>query len=672
MAETIEATYELNDQFSKEMNKILASMDKFNKEAAENNQSAKKTSDGIAKVGKAAFAAVGGIGLATAAVNKLVGISKESIELFKTQEKAERLVAFAFGEGAGEIQRFASELQNASTVGDEATLQYAAFLKQMNLTNTQVKQVLQAAVDLSATGLVPMESAVKNLAKTYGGLSGELGESIPALKNLTKEQLVAGEGVKLISEQYAGLAAAVADTDAGRIEQLNNAIGDLQEEMGEELIPVQLEFVKTQAILQDLLTDNAEAFRVVGFGAAKLAQVLVTAGSGIDLIAETVFNVNARLVKLFTMLPFVSDEVKAFGDALVEESNEDFAESLENTSGALEALLTGYEEAPTKIEATTKAQDDLKESLALTTQSMKDLAAEEKKREESVKRSIEAAQKLRENEIKNSIEGAEAKEKAELKAALTAERLRENEIQRSIEEAEEADLKRITEREKQLEFYSEMLGHTQTFVSSTSSIINSAFQSRINDITAESRAEIEAVNASTMSRQKKADAIAKIEKDAQKKSLELRKKQWGVDLASAGTNTALAITNALATVKPTVPNGVLAAAAVGSAGAAQVASIAASKPRFAGGGVVGGTSFTGDSVDIRANSGERILTRQDQTTLSDVLRGGAASTTNNSTTNNITVQTLDPDLAAPGVVRALEHAVDANQIDETKLSVAAV
>lgn len=49
---------------------------------------------------------------------------------------------------------------------------------------------------------------------------------------------------------------------------------------------------------------------------------------------------------------------------------------------------------------------------------------------------------------------------------------------------------------------------------------------------------------------------------------------------------------------------------------------------FAQGGIIGGGSFTGDNVLIRANSGERILTTQDQSLLTRFLRGETTGSMN--------------------------------------------
>jgi hypothetical protein len=74
----------------------------------------------------------------------------------------------------------------------------------------------------------------------------------------------------------------------------------------------------------------------------------------------------------------------------------------------------------------------------------------------------------------------------------------------------------------------------------------------------------------------------------------------------ATANTASAATGAASSVAAIPGVGpIMAVAAVAS-----VLAALANLPKFATGGVVPGTSFTGDNVLIRANSGERVLTRE--------------------------------------------------------------
>jgi len=103
-----------------------------------------------------------------------------------------------------------------------------------------------------------------------------------------------------------------------------------------------------------------------------------------------------------------------------------------------------------------------------------------------------------------------------------------------------------------------------------------------------------------------------IEKKAAKKQYKMQLAQWGVQLATATANIAQGATKALAEggVMGTVQ-----AALVTMSGAAQLATIIANKPvppSFATGGIVPGTSYSGDNVQANVNSGEMILNAAQQ------------------------------------------------------------
>lgn len=174
------------------------------------------------------------------AVGKKIGdVVKDLSAAYAKQETAERKLAAAAANNpllddgnVRNIQRFASELQSVSTVGDEVTLSFAGMLASMGRSESQIKTIMSAATDLSAATGISLDSAVRNLNKTFGGLSGELGELIPEMKDLTKEQLEAGEGVELVAEQFDGLAQSMQDTTEYSQQQFANAWGDLKEALG--------------------------------------------------------------------------------------------------------------------------------------------------------------------------------------------------------------------------------------------------------------------------------------------------------------------------------------------------------------------------------------------------------------------------------------------------------
>lgn len=140
--------------------------------------------------------------------------------------------------------RQAGELQSRSLFGDEEIIGQQAFLASLGLTEQQINDTIEAAAQLSSATGMTLDSAVKNLAKTYGGLSGELGESIPKLKELTTEQMKNGEAVKFILDNYRGFAESAAETGLGPLQQLKNSIGDVGEEIGKVLMPMVQEAAK--------------------------------------------------------------------------------------------------------------------------------------------------------------------------------------------------------------------------------------------------------------------------------------------------------------------------------------------------------------------------------------------------------------------------------------------
>jgi len=64
-------------------------------------------------------------------------------------------------------------------------------------------------------------------------------------------------------------------------------------------------------------------------------------------------------------------------------------------------------------------------------------------------------------------------------------------------------------------------------------------------------------------------------------------------------------------------------AGIAIAGVAGILALLASLPKFEKGGIIGGSSYSGDKVLGRFNSGERVLTKPDQAYLTKVLKGGA-------------------------------------------------
>jgi len=146
----------------------------------------------------------------------------------------------------------------------------------------------------------------------------------------------------------------------------------------------------------------------------------------------------------------------------------------------------------------------------------------------------------------------------------------------------------------------------------------------------------------------RAAQLTALDEEQEAKKLAIQKdnaaREKSLGIFNAIINTATAITKAL-TAGPVA--GPVMASIIAALGAAEISVIASTPQPFAVGGIVGGNSFGGDKIDARVNSGEMILTRQQQTRLFDLANGAGAEASPAASTNvtnvNLHVGTLVAD-----------------------------
>lgn len=190
-----------------------------------------KVSDSFLNLKNVAVGALAGIGISKF-VSTVVSAAAEQEQAVQKLNTALALSGELSEETTQSFLDFTSALQQNSTVGDEVSLGLVGLTKSFGATNDQAKLILQTAADLSAVTGESLESSVRNLSKTLGGLKGELGETQPELRNLTKEQLQNGEAIDILARKYEGAAKALTKTFAGAVTQTQNSFGDLLEEIG--------------------------------------------------------------------------------------------------------------------------------------------------------------------------------------------------------------------------------------------------------------------------------------------------------------------------------------------------------------------------------------------------------------------------------------------------------
>jgi|GEM_PF-6303438 len=205
----------------------IEEVEKSQKKLTDNvKRSASIVSSGWFKIGAT-------IATTTVIINKAIKASAEQLKVETQLATALKVNATAGQANLETWKEYASALQNTTTFGDEAILGQLAYLKTLSLTDEQMKKVTEASLDLSTATGMSLESSVMNLSKTLSGMSGELGEKIPQLRDLTTEELKAGKGIDVVSEAVRGQARAWAETGQGGLEQAGNSFGDVWEKAGD-------------------------------------------------------------------------------------------------------------------------------------------------------------------------------------------------------------------------------------------------------------------------------------------------------------------------------------------------------------------------------------------------------------------------------------------------------
>lgn len=199
------------------------------------------------------------VGLASAKIGQVFTELMDGAEdAFKAQNKA--LVNFRQSAAnnlnltSKDIDALNSKMAELSTnnfFDGDSLNNSAAYLSNLKLSRKQIEETLNAATELAAAGIMPLDQATKSLAKTYSGeLEGALKDIAPELANLTAEQISNGIAVDALKKKYSGFLDTMSKTFSGRDTQFQNTFGDLQASLGG--ISSSLKFEAQGAIMPQL------------------------------------------------------------------------------------------------------------------------------------------------------------------------------------------------------------------------------------------------------------------------------------------------------------------------------------------------------------------------------------------------------------------------------------
>lgn len=189
----------------------------------------KKVGDQMQSVGKT---------LSLSLTAPLLALGAVALKAFDTQIKAEKKLKAALLATGQEVdnnfkdfKKFASELQNVSLIGDEATLQMLQLATSMGLNAESAKRASKNAIAMASALGISEQSAIKMTAALEQGDATMLTRYLPSLRSIEDQSERAAEAQRLLAQMF-GTVTAEAEDGLGPMIQMTNTIGDLMEQFG--------------------------------------------------------------------------------------------------------------------------------------------------------------------------------------------------------------------------------------------------------------------------------------------------------------------------------------------------------------------------------------------------------------------------------------------------------
>jgi hypothetical protein len=349
----------------------VKSLDDFEKTAV---SSSKKMESAFLSVGTAVKAAV-----AFMAAKGVFNFFEDGIKGAIAEEQAmARLGAqmIATGEDSTEARKsfmeLADELENTTKFGDDAVISVAALAKSYGLSNDQAKAATRAAADLASATGDTLEGAMEQLTASFSGNIRQLGKLVPGVKNLTKEQLAAGDAVKIIADRFKGAANAEINTFGGALIMAANSVGDLAKSFGRVITesPSIIAAINTISAAIGKMSSSIDSNKsgigdsvlsIIKFFAVLSSAVIVYVGDTIEIIGDFVYSLVTGALRISELFSTISAAIYLVtGNTAID----DFVAGIEKAIGkAQKGVETGFTAVKEVIDGAEKGVDDFAQKI---------------------------------------------------------------------------------------------------------------------------------------------------------------------------------------------------------------------------------------------------------------------------------------------------------------------
>lgn len=289
-------------------------------------------------------------------IQKGINEAVEDAKLTRQIEASLLAVGDASSDTVQGILDFADAIKDATGVSDDLVKSTFITAQNFGISTDKAKELTVAAIDLAAATGTDVESAVRLLGGTFDGTVGKLANYGEEFRNLTKEQLEAGDAIDIVSKKFGGSASKDLDTFGGRLGQLSNSFGDFLKAIGKT--------VTESPAVQDALKFTAEGIDAVTEALQRQKQE--------STIGVTITQIGASYSDTSEKVRLLKQELQAFQDINIGGQSkavaDGFAGIVEQAQGASSAtadFVTRLQSFPVQkvtqdLGATGKALEDLK------------------------------------------------------------------------------------------------------------------------------------------------------------------------------------------------------------------------------------------------------------------------------------------------------------------------
>lgn len=303
----------------------------------------------LGRLGGLAAVTPGLIQMAQMVYQPLKAFSQGSIDLFNTQNRAEKMLEFGMRQNGTadrvqELKDYASDIQRRTIYGDEAMLTAAGGWQNKIRGVYNSKRMMELVADYAAKstggGAVSadqMRGFSQQLMQALSGRAVTLkaqGFDITAIEQLAE---LRRKGAKITEDMeiaalekvlapVKGMAQDLANTDEGKIIQTQNAMGDLREEVGRRLQPV---FARVASSIMRNMPTIGRMFESFGNVVERFVQIFADNADTIAAFAE----------KAVGLLEIISEFPASFGAFAVAAKVASAAIGVQGAVGAESGLL---------------------------------------------------------------------------------------------------------------------------------------------------------------------------------------------------------------------------------------------------------------------------------------------------------------------------------------------